>query len=143
MARSADTGLLIAEALRGRPGIERVLHPAFPECPGHDLWRRGFAGFNGVFSVVLAPAARPHLDAFVDALHLFRIGASWGGTHSLVTPQDPAASRTAVPWTSGRIVRFSVGLEAATDLIADVELALERLHDGHQPSPRSLGEAVP
>lgn len=133
MARSAESGLLVAKALRNRPGIEAVLHPSFENCVGHEYWRRDFSGANGVFTVVFAADARPRINAFVDALRLFRIGASWGGTQSLVAPQDPAASRSAAPWRLGRVVRFSVGLESPDDLVSDVERALLALHRASAP----------
>jgi cystathionine beta-lyase len=66
------------------------------------------------------------VDAFVDALRLFRIGYSWAGPVSLVVPYDLATMRDAPPW-AGTLVRFSIGLEAVEDLIVDCEQALGRL----------------
>jgi cystathionine beta-lyase len=59
-------------------------------------------------------------------LRLFRIGYSWAGPVSLVVPYDLAAIRTRPAW-KGTVVRFSVGLEAVEDLIADLEQALQAL----------------
>ncbi|MCA3265554.1 MAG: cystathionine beta-lyase [Azospirillum sp.] len=143
MARAAETALKLAEWLHAQPSIARVLHPAFSDCPGHDLWRRDIGRSNGLFSVVPTKTAQPNINAFVDALRLFKIGASWGGTHSLVAPQDPTGARCATRWTEGRIVRFSVGLESPTDLLADLEQALPRLLRKIDPANPLLGEFVP
>ena len=66
------------------------------------------------------------VDAFVDALKLFRIGFSWAGPVSLVVPYDLTAMRKHPRWR-GTLVRFSLGLEAVDDLIADSALALVAL----------------
>ena len=70
------------------------------------------------------------VDAFCDALKLFKLGYSWGGPVSLVVPYDIAvhAQRPAGTWPhKGVLVRFSVGLEAVEDLRADLEQALAAL----------------
>ena len=68
------------------------------------------------------------VDAFCDALQLFKLGYSWGGPISLVVPYDIASMRSAgCSWPhKGMLVRFSVGLEAVEDLQADLEQALAR-----------------
>jgi len=66
------------------------------------------------------------VDAFVDALKLFKIGFSWAGPVSLAVPYDLRSMRAKPAWP-GALVRFSVGLEAVEDLIADVEQALMAL----------------
>ena len=69
----------------------------------------------------------PQVDAFVDALQLFRIGFSWAGPISLVVPYDLKTIRKKPAWR-GTLVRFSVGLEAVDDLIADSMQALGALN---------------
>lgn len=71
------------------------------------------------------PAAR--VDAFVDALRLFRIGYSWAGPVSLAVPYDLRHFRDGTSALRGHLVRFSVGLEAVADLVEDVEQALRQL----------------
>jgi cystathionine beta-lyase len=71
--------------------------------------------------------AQPQVDAFIDALKLFRIGYSWGGSTSLVVPYDMRSQRSAVPWQGGALVRFSIGLEDPRDLIADLAQALRAM----------------
>ncbi|MBA5687514.1 cystathionine beta-lyase [Rugamonas apoptosis] len=114
----------VAAWLKTRPEISKVLHPAFQDCPGHEIWQRDFSGAGGLFSVLFDPSyAEARTDRFVDALQLFKIGYSWGGANSLVMPYRIAHMRQA--WRdAGILVRFNVGLEDTVDLIADIEQAL-------------------
>jgi cystathionine beta-lyase len=118
-----------------RDEVVQVLHPALPGAPGHEHWRAlcGSEGLAaGLFSIVLHERfGSAQVDAFCDALELFRLGYSWGGPVSLVVPYDIPSMRSAAlgTWThKGVLVRFSVGLEAAEDLQADLEQALRALH---------------
>ena len=70
---------------------------------------------------------------FVDALRVFRIGASWGSTHSIVTPQLAFRLTAAPGSTPGKFIRFSIGLEPVEDLQADIEAALMGLSAGTMP----------
>ncbi|QGM98796.1 cystathionine beta-lyase [Methylocystis parvus] len=120
--------LEIATWLEARPEIARVLHPALPGHPGHDLWKRDFSGSSGVFSIILKPVAKAAVESFVDGLALFGIGFSWGGYESLVLPFDCAPFRTATRWApEGPALRFSIGLEDVADLKDDLEAAFARL----------------
>jgi cysteine-S-conjugate beta-lyase len=108
--------------------VSRVLYPALPEDPGHALWKRDFLGASGLFGIVLKPAAKAAVDAFIDSLDLFGIGASWGGYESLIQPSYPERSRTATRWQAeGPLVRIHIGLEDPQDLIADLAQGLDRL----------------
>jgi cystathionine beta-lyase len=116
----------LAGWLARRPEVLRVLHPAFEGAPGHAHWRQTCSAAAGLFSVLLDerfPVAQ--VDAFVDALRLFRIGYSWAGPVSLAVPYALSTMREHPAW-AGMLVRFSVGLEAADDLVADCEQALRR-----------------
>jgi cystathionine beta-lyase len=118
--------LAIARWLQNQPGIETVLHPALPSCPGHEFWKRDFSGSASVFSIVFEPRFSPEqVNSFVDALKLFGIGFSWGGTHSLAVA-FPGLDRPGGDY-AGRIVRFNIGLEEPSDLIADLAAALQTL----------------
>jgi cystathionine beta-lyase len=78
-----------------------------------------------LFSVMFdARFTREQIDRFVDALTLFRIGYSWGGPMSLVVPYDLDSMRSGAARLPGHLVRFSIGLEAADDLRADLAQAL-------------------
>jgi cystathionine beta-lyase len=79
----------------------------------------------GLFSIVFDERfTQPQVDAFVDALKLFRIGYSWAGPASLAVPYDLSAIRNRPAWR-GSLVRFSLGLEDVRDLIADCLQALD------------------
>ena len=108
--------------------VTQVLHPALPDSPGHAHWK---AVCNdqaaGLFSVVFDERfGAAQVDAFVDALQLFKIGFSWAGPMSLAVPYDIKALRKDSTWR-GTLVRFSLGLEAVEDLIADCTQALPAL----------------
>jgi cysteine-S-conjugate beta-lyase len=118
----------VARWLQSRPEVSRVLYPALPEDPGHALWKRDFLGASGLFGVVLKPVPKAAVDAFVDSLDLFGIGASWGGYESLIQPSYPERSRTATRWQAeGPLVRIHIGLEDPQDLIADLAQGLDKL----------------
>jgi cystathionine beta-lyase len=121
-------GFAIAEWLMKRAEVAKVLHPALPDCPGHAIWRRDFRGASGLFSVFLKPCSQQALAAFLDELELFGMGYSWGGYESLVVPFDCSAYRTATKFNPpGPALRFSIGLEDAEDLKADLEAGFARL----------------
>ncbi|NIJ21835.1 cystathionine beta-lyase [Sphingomonas naasensis] len=117
----------IAEWLTGRPEVARVLHPALPDCPGHETFVRDFRGASGLFSFVLNGGDEAARAALIDGLQHFGIGYSWGGYESLAIPVDPQHHRTATKWEAeGPLVRLQIGLEDADDLIADLEAGLAR-----------------
>lgn len=117
----------IAHWLKARPEISEVLHPALPDCPGHELWQRDFSGAGGLFSVIFDRRyTEAQTDQFIDRLKLFRIGYSWGGANSLAVPYRMRQMRNQWAW-AGELVRFNIGLESVDDLIADLEQALLRL----------------
>ncbi len=123
------SALQVAGWLRSRPEVKRLLHPAFPECPGHDNWKRDFTGSSGLFSVVLHEKyTAESVDAMVDGLRWFKIGYSWAGPVSLALPYRRETLFNANGRDeSGHLVRFNIGLEAPGDLIADLEAGLARL----------------
>jgi cystathionine beta-lyase len=128
LERHQRTGIRLAQWLRGRPEVARVLHPALEDDPGHQLWRRDFRGASGLFGVVLKPCATAALAAMLDGLELFGMGYSWGGYESLLIPTHPEKSRTATRWApGGPTLRIHAGLEEPDDLIADLTAGFERL----------------
>ena len=128
LAHHHQAGLKVAHWLAARPEIARVLHPALESCPGHSVWRRDFSGASGLFSIVFKPVAQNAVHAFVNALDLFGIGASWGGFESLAIPFDCTSIRTATKWMpGGPTVRLHIGLEDVDDLIRDLECGFAAL----------------
>jgi cystathionine beta-lyase len=130
------TARALARWCQTRSEFAQVLHPALPGSPGHAHWQslcdegteaktEGRAA--GLFSVMFDPRITPaQVDAFCDALRLFQLGYSWGGPMSLVVPYDLASMRQSWPahLVRGTLVRFSTGLESASDLQADLAQAL-------------------
>ena len=81
-----------------------------------------------LFSLVLKPVDDDTMSAALSALRVFAIGASWGGTRSLVAPQAIAPDRTATAWTAkGPLLRISIGLEDQDDLWNDLDALLVAL----------------
>lgn len=117
-----QSALTVAAWLSAREEVTAILHPAFPDCPGHDIWTRDWTGSAGLFSAIFGNWTRAQVVAFVEALELFGIGYSWGGAHSLVLAfrdlERPIAGLGPL------LVRFNIGLEDPADLIADLEQAL-------------------
>jgi cystathionine beta-lyase len=118
-----------------QPAFSQVLHPALSSSPGHAHWQQlcvtpqeseGLAA--GIFSVVMDERfTSKQVDAFCDALQLFKIGYSWGGPMSLVMPYNMASSRarSVSHMQRGRVVRFCIGLENVIDLQNDMARALK------------------
>ena len=120
-----ESALRIASWLNDRPEVGRVLHPALPDCPGHEFWKRDFRGSSGLFAFELKDADSATRAAFVDGLVHFGIGFSWGGYESLAIPIDP--HRTVSQPPAPNLVRLHIGLEDADDLIDDLTQAFARI----------------
>ena len=127
------SGIHIAHWLKTRPEVDKVLHPALPDCPGHDNWKKHVQGLVGP---VLVHAARRQQQegGGRDARrhgHL-RHGRLMG---RLREPADPGASRqyrTAVPWPKDKhMLRVHIGLEDVEDLKTDLAEGFERLNRAH------------
>ncbi len=122
LARHHQSGLTVARWLEERPEVLRVLHPALPSHPGHAIWKRDFTGACGLFAMVLKPVPEKAVFAFLNALTLYGMGASWGGYESLAIPFDLKDYRSATKWApGGPSIRLHIGLEDVRDLIADLE----------------------
>ena len=120
-----EGALQVATWLKERPEVGLVLHPALPDCPGHEYWKRDFKGSSGLFTFELKGADEKRRAAFADSLELFGIGYSWGGYESLAIPVDPI--RTASKPPASNLVRLHIGLEDPDDLIVDLDRALAKL----------------
>ena len=128
LKRAGTSSLQVARWLDARPEVSCVLHPALPGCPGHEYFNRDFDDTAGLFSIVLAPMDEAELAAFLEGLHIFKMGYSWGGFESLILPFDPLENRTSASWThTGRCLRLSIGLEDPEDLIEDLRNGFDSL----------------
>ena len=126
--RQFQSGLQVAEWFSQRPEVASVLHPALPGAPGHALWQRDFVGGASLFGVEFQSRySTAAVEAMIDSLTLFGIGASWGGYESLVIPTTGNITRTASSQFAGTVVRFHIGLEEPADLIADLQSGMEVL----------------
>lgn len=125
-------GLEMAQWLQNRPEVGKILHPAFPDCPGHEIWKRDFQGSSGLFSIVLDPKfTKKGLANMLDNMSVFCMGFSWGGFESLIIPFDCSSYRTATEWNPGGLaLRLNIGLEDMDDLKKDLADGFIRLAEG-------------
>ncbi|MBB4231504.1 cystathionine beta-lyase [Rhizobium mongolense] len=125
LERHYESALTIAKWLEGREEVARVLHPALPSFPSHELWKRDFKGASGIFSFVLAADApgkfKAKAHAFLDALQIFGLGYSWGGFESLAVHVNLNDRRIRKAPQEGPVIRLQVGLEDVVDVKADIE----------------------
>jgi cystathionine gamma-synthase len=127
MRQHCENARRVAEFLVTAPGVERVLYPGLPSHPGHELARRQMRDFGGMVSFLTGSEAEA--IAICGRTKLFQLAESLGGVESLI--EHPArmthASSADAPFaTPPGLVRLSVGIEAADDLLADLEAALVR-----------------
>ena len=118
----------LAMWLQGQSQVAAVLHPALPGSPGHEHWKRDCSAAACLLSIVFqSEFSQAQIDHFCNSLRLFKLGYSWAGPVSLCVPYDVPAIRPNGWSHAGGLVRFSVGLEAAQDLQADISQALTTL----------------
>ena len=130
MRAHCDNALALAQWLDGQDAVEKVIYPGLASHPQHALAARQMHGFGGIISVVLKggfEAAR----RFCERTELFTLAESLGGVESLVNhpavmthASVPVERRERLGLSDG-LVRLSVGVEAAGDLVADLEMALQ------------------
>lgn len=126
LAQHQEAALKVATWLQEQSYVACVLHPALDADKQHAVWRRDFTGASGLFGVVLKEDMRDALDDAISHLELFSLGFSWGGFESLLIPCDRQLKRMHSDWTTserGPLLRIHIGLEAADDLIADLDQA--------------------
>ena len=126
MDRHCDNAQAVAEFLAGHPAIEQVLFPGLPDHPGHEVATRQMRRPGGMVSFVHGGGETAAVAA-VSATRVFRLAESLGAVESLIeqpstmTHMSVADSPLAV---DPGLVRLSVGIETADDLLADLEQAL-------------------
>ncbi|HCS07494.1 cystathionine beta-lyase [Pseudomonas lundensis] len=124
LQRHWSNGVTLARSLEQHPLVTRVMHPALPNDPGHDLWKRDFLGASGLFGIEVNTQDPTVLARLFDNLKLFGIGLSWGGFESLVVPVGhPVRQHTPAPL--GYLIRVHAGLEHVDDLVLDFQRALD------------------
>ncbi|QJC53221.1 aminotransferase class I/II-fold pyridoxal phosphate-dependent enzyme [Paenibacillus albicereus] len=129
MERHQYNATRLAEYLQGHDAIAEVFYPALPDHPGHDVQNRQSSGNTGIFSFKVKDAR--YVEPILRRIRLIAFAESLGGVESLMTypavqthADIPEEIRRAVG-VDDRLLRFSVGIEHADDLIADLGQALE------------------
>ncbi|KAB1649927.1 cystathionine gamma-synthase [Pseudoclavibacter endophyticus] len=129
--RHQEVAQAVAEAIEGHDALAAVYYPGLPSHPGHELAASQQFGFGAMLSFEL----KGGLDAvrrFADGLELFSLAESLGGTESLVAHPATMTHASMTPeareaaGVSDGLLRLSIGIDAADDLIADLSAALER-----------------
>ncbi|HEV2734956.1 MAG TPA: PLP-dependent aspartate aminotransferase family protein [Longimicrobiaceae bacterium] len=133
MERHNRNGLEVARRVEGLPGVARVHYPGLPSHPDHEVARRVLCGFGGLVGIEVEGGAGS-AARFLRALRLAKAAPSLGGVETLVSePRHTShaaftpAEREALGIRDG-FFRFSVGIEDADDIVADVEQALEAVN---------------
>jgi cystathionine gamma-lyase len=119
----------VAAYLDGHPAVEHVYYPGLPSHPQHDLAKRQMRGFGGMVSCVLKGGPE-RARAFASAVRVFSLAESLGGVESLLC-HPVSMTHGSIPkeirearGVTDNLLRFSVGIEAESDIIADIEQAL-------------------
>jgi cystathionine beta-lyase/cystathionine gamma-synthase len=130
--RQNKTAQAVAEAMRDHPKVARVLYPGLPDFPQHDLARSQMSGFGGMLTLEIHGSGEDATKV-VDRLELFLIAPSLGGPESLATQPMTTTHFGLTPeerrkrGITDSMIRFSIGMEAAKDLIGDLHNALKNI----------------
>jgi cystathionine beta-lyase/cystathionine gamma-synthase len=131
VARQNASAQAVAEAMARHPQVARVHFPGLPEFPGHALAKKQMSGFGGMLSIEVKGDGEA-ATRVADRLKLFALAPSLGGVESLVTQPCTTTHHGLSPEERTRrgiadsLLRLSIGLEDAADLIADLNQALEQ-----------------
>ena len=139
----------VAEYLQQHPAVDKVYYPGLKDHPNHAIAKKQATGFGGIVSFTLKQDHATAATAFVTATRLFKLAESLGGIKSLVShPASmthktiPAEKRRAAGVTDS-LIRLSVGLEDASDLIKDLYQALELTSQLEEPETISVTDRQP
>jgi cystathionine gamma-synthase len=138
MERHCENAHAVAASLAEHPGVERVLYPGLPGHPGHETAARQMRDFGGMISFLVA--SEDEAAELVTRTKVWTLAESLGGVESLIevpaamTHASTADAPFAVP---PNLIRLSVGLESAADLVADLEQALAGAQTGRPASTAS------
>jgi cystathionine gamma-synthase len=127
----AENTAVVVDFLSKHPQVERVYYPGLPDHPGHEIARHQQSCFGAMLSFDLA-GGEAVVEAFLSGLECFTLAESLGGVESLISHpasmthagmEESARLRAGI---GGGLLRVSVGIEGASDLVADLAAALER-----------------
>jgi cystathionine gamma-synthase len=134
---ASDTALAIATHFESHPALAAVLYPGLPSHPGHQIAARQMSGgFGGMLSIRLA-GGPGHAAAVLRAVRVFKRATSLGGVESLI--EHRALTEGPSSPVPADLLRLSVGIESAADLIADLDAALDAAGSGGTPTARPAG----
>jgi len=130
MERHSQNGAAVAHYLKQHDAIQTVYWPGFEEHPGHAIAKAQMKDFGGMISFELRNDSMEAAKAVLSTTHLFSLAESLGGVESLIN--HPASmTHASIPreeriknGLSDTLIRLSVGIEDADDLIADLEQAI-------------------
>lgn len=125
-----ESALKIAEWLETQEIIDRVIHPALPSHPQHELFKKYFTGSSGVFGFTFKENySEERLARFVNSLELFPVGLSWGGVNSLIKAERYSGKRKFLreEYKDRPVFRLNIGLEDIEDLKNDLNKGFNAL----------------
>jgi cystathionine gamma-synthase len=121
-AQASANAMILAQHLESHPKIERVLYPGLKSHPNHDIARRQMtAGFGGMMSILIR-GDEAQARRLAASLRVFVPATSLGGVESLAEHRRSVEGPDSI--VPGNLIRLSIGIESADDLIADLEQAL-------------------
>ena len=132
MARHCENGMKIAQFLKSHPAVEKVYYPGLEDHPGHDIAAKQMKDFGGMVSFEVKGGKAAGMKV-VNAVKMITVAVSLGDAETLI---EHAASMTHSTYTAEELeasgiaaglIRLSVGLENAEDIIADLKQALDQL----------------
>lgn len=132
MKAHCENGRKVAEYLKDHPKVEKIYWPGFEDHPGHDVAKKQMRDFGGMVSIVIKGADLAETFRVASGFKVFTLAESLGGVESLINHPAtmthgsiPKETREKVGVVDN-LLRLSVGVEDAEDLIADLEQALSR-----------------
>jgi cystathionine beta-lyase len=123
----------IAEFLTDHPAVDQVFYPGLESHPGHEIAKKQSRGFGGIVSFTLKEDSIDAARRFVTATELFKLAESLGGIKSLISHSAEMTHKTIPPeirraaGVRDSLIRLSVGLEDAEDLIPDLRNTFDRI----------------
>ena len=130
MEAHQKNAMRVAEFLESHSNVKKIYYPGLKSFEQYDLALRQMSGFSGLLSFELNTSDISKIKAFVDSLHFFKLGVSWGGHDSLVYApvisylKELKPDQFAAMGIKESMIRLSIGLENVSDLIEDLNKAL-------------------
>ncbi|KAI9101307.1 Cys/Met metabolism PLP-dependent enzyme-domain-containing protein [Phlyctochytrium arcticum] len=131
MQRHAENALAVATYLESHPNVGEVIYPGLPSHKQHDLAKRQQTGFGGMVSFRLKNGNLENSNAFLSSLKIFALAESLGGVESLAELPAVMTHASLTPearlelGVTDSLIRLSVGVEDAKDLVADIEQSIK------------------